>query len=253
MARLDAEQRARLWAVLVIGIPVLLLALFIFFALSGRELFARCPPNCRDADLVLANLAGQDFSGHDLSLARHRRQPHRRRPRGNRPLFRQSGRRTPQPRRPRRQQPAWCAAQSRQPARRQPARSLSPRRPLDRRRPGERRPARGRSRRRDLGRRANLRGVQLDDATVISDRWRTVWAIVNGTADLGALAGANLSKANLADADLPGADLTGANLSGANLAGADLTDAVLDGAGSTSRPWTAAHNGMPSGRWSTLC
>ncbi|OUL32398.1 hypothetical protein BV375_10070 [Nostoc sp. 106C] len=84
---------------------------------------------------------------------------------------------------------------------------------------------------------ANLRGADLngvslhdaviDEATIISDKWRLLWKIVNQSSKARNLSGANLSGANLSGADLSGANLSGANLSGANLSGAYLIDAYL--------------------------
>jgi len=101
----------------------------------------------------------------------------------------------------------------------------------------------------------DLRGTVIDDATLIEDRWRLVWEVINqggqgrhlGSVDLseadlqevdlsGAylgsanLSGTLLGDANLTEADLTEADLTGADLSGADLSNADLNKANLSGA-----------------------
>ncbi len=88
-------------------------------------------------------------------------------------------------------------------------------------------------------RRARLKGALVSAETQMDPKWRLVWEIVNGQADVknlseadlrvANLSGADLSGANLSWADLRVANLSEANLSGANLSGADLRGANLDG------------------------
>ena len=107
---------------------------------------------------------------------------------------------------------------------------------------------------------ADLRNIKLDEHTLISEKWRLVWYVVNhpqqgrdlqdkdlAWLDLKGvnfsnanlyntflratnLREANLSNANLEKADLEGADLRNANLKGSNLKGVDLRSANLIGA-----------------------
>ncbi len=84
---------------------------------------------------------------------------------------------------------------------------------------------------------ANLSRAVIDKATIISNKWRLVWEIVNQPSKCGNLSGANLSGANLSSADLSSADLSSANLSGANLSGADLRGTVIDEATIISNKW----------------
>jgi uncharacterized protein YjbI with pentapeptide repeats/transcriptional regulator with XRE-family HTH domain len=91
-------------------------------------------------------------------------------------------------------------------------------------------------------RRANLKhailiGVIIDETTIISNKWRLVWEIVNQASedrDLSYtdlidtnLSGVNLSGVSLSGADLGDANLSLANLSLANLSLANLGDANL--------------------------
>jgi uncharacterized protein YjbI with pentapeptide repeats len=97
---------------------------------------------------------------------------------------------------------------------------------------------------------AQLQGARFDDQSLLDNRWRLVWEIVNDEQDGRDLSGAsldntwlhqahlaqaNLTQASLRDADLERANLRGADLSGADLRGAhirhaDLTAVRLDGA-----------------------
>ncbi|MBD2168922.1 pentapeptide repeat-containing protein [Calothrix membranacea FACHB-236] len=90
--------------------------------------------------------------------------------------------------------------------------------------------------------RVSLHDAVIDEATIISDKWRLVWKIVNQASkgrDLrdADLSGANLSNADLIDADLRGADLSGADLSGADLSGVYLHDTVIDEKTRISKKW----------------
>ncbi|WP_247218227.1 pentapeptide repeat-containing protein [Synechococcus sp. C9] len=76
----------------------------------------------------------------------------------------------------------------------------------------------------------DLRGSVISCDTQIDPKWRLVWEIVNGYANVNNLSGTDLSRASLSGADLSGADLSFANLSFANLRGANLREAKLDGA-----------------------
>ena len=69
---------------------------------------------------------------------------------------------------------------------------------------------------------ANLKEAQITQETVIDEKWRLVWEIINQGA-----ANRNLRRADLSQANLTGANLTGANLSGANLKVAHLLEADL--------------------------
>jgi uncharacterized protein YjbI with pentapeptide repeats len=82
---------------------------------------------------------------------------------------------------------------------------------------------------------ASLRGARVDKTTIIEEKWRLVWEIVNqGVRDR------NLSSADLSGVNLNGANLSGANLNGANLSfikaiatsllGSNLNSATLTGA-----------------------
>ncbi|NEU77639.1 pentapeptide repeat-containing protein [Nostoc sp. UIC 10630] len=80
--------------------------------------------------------------------------------------------------------------------------------------------------------RAILNRAVIDETTIISNKWRLVWEIVNQGSegrDLSSadLSGANLSSANLSSADLSGAYLNGAYLNGAYLSRANLSRANL--------------------------
>ncbi|MGK7916614.1 MAG: pentapeptide repeat-containing protein [Prochloraceae cyanobacterium] len=87
---------------------------------------------------------------------------------------------------------------------------------------------------------ADLRQAQINQETIIDDKWHQVWKIVNQVAIVRNLSGvdlsganlrnANLSQANLSQIDLRKANLTEANLSGANLREANLTETNLSGA-----------------------
>ncbi len=88
--------------------------------------------------------------------------------------------------------------------------------------------------------RADLSGAKIDDKTLITEKWRLVWEIVNqgkvgedlSKADLSYadLSKANLNEANLGEANLIGANLTGASLAYADLSKANLNEANLSGA-----------------------
>jgi len=98
---------------------------------------------------------------------------------------------------------------------------------------------------------ANLSFTQIDRTTVIDEKWRLIWEIVNqpekgrhlSGADLSGadLSGANLIDANLVDANLRGTDLSSADLSGANLIDANLIDANLTDADLTDANLTDAN------------
>ncbi|PHJ69278.1 hypothetical protein VF14_03040 [Nostoc linckia z18] len=70
--------------------------------------------------------------------------------------------------------------------------------------------------------RVSLHDAIIDETTIINNKWRLVWEIVNQASE-----GRDLSDADLSDANLSGANLSGANLSGANLSNADLSDTDL--------------------------
>ena len=75
---------------------------------------------------------------------------------------------------------------------------------------------------------ASLHQSKIDNATNIDDKWRSVWQILNQSAEK-----RNLSEpgqANLWKADLRGANLRGANLAFGSLGEADLRGADLTGA-----------------------
>ena len=85
----------------------------------------------------------------------------------------------------------------------------------------------------------NLIGVKLDENTIIDEKWKFVWEIVNHPQSQRDLKKTDLSYANLAGVDLRNAnlretDLSYANLAGADLSGADLRDADLYGVNLTS-------------------
>jgi len=88
---------------------------------------------------------------------------------------------------------------------------------------------------------ADLRGARLEGAglhqstidrtTQMEDKWRTVWQILNQSAenrDLTMRGGVYLSQADLRGANLRGANLTSGSLSETDLRGADLTGANLN-------------------------
>ena len=77
---------------------------------------------------------------------------------------------------------------------------------------------------------ANLSFTQIDRTTVIDEKWRLIWEIVNQPEKGRHLSGADLSGADLSGADLSGANLIDANLVDANLRGTDLSSADLSGA-----------------------
>jgi uncharacterized protein YjbI with pentapeptide repeats len=89
-------------------------------------------------------------------------------------------------------------------------------------------------------RNANLAGAIINAGTVLEDKWRLVWELVNrggegrrlSRADLSNanLKGANLRRANLFSTNFMGANLEGANLEGANLGEANLNGASIEGA-----------------------
>ena len=70
--------------------------------------------------------------------------------------------------------------------------------------------------------RADLSGAKIDDKTLITEKWRLVWEIVNQ-----GKVGEDLSKADLSYADLSKANLNEANLSEAKLNSANLSRAFL--------------------------
>ncbi|MDJ0596546.1 MAG: pentapeptide repeat-containing protein [Pleurocapsa sp. MO_226.B13] len=72
---------------------------------------------------------------------------------------------------------------------------------------------------------ANLKEAQITQETVIDEKWRLVWEIINQGA-----ANRNLRRADLSRAYLSRADFSQANLTGANLTEADLFSANLEGA-----------------------
>ena len=78
--------------------------------------------------------------------------------------------------------------------------------------------------------RANLRSALINQTTVIAEKWRLVWELVNSGSKGHNPNGADLSDADLSDAELSGADLSGADLSGADLSRADLSGADLSDA-----------------------
>ena len=102
---------------------------------------------------------------------------------------------------------------------------------------------------------ANLRGASLhqtniDQATRLDDKWRTVWQILNQSADQRNLAaggsldlegtdlrGANLRGANLAFGSLSQADISGADLTGANLSNVSFYQTTLDEATQLDDKW----------------
>jgi uncharacterized protein YjbI with pentapeptide repeats len=69
----------------------------------------------------------------------------------------------------------------------------------------------------------------MDEKTVIADKWRLVWEIVNIDRSNRRLTGVDLSYANLKKSFLVGANLIDADLTGAILTEANLTDADLSG------------------------
>ena len=77
---------------------------------------------------------------------------------------------------------------------------------------------------------ANLHSALINQTTVIAEKWRLVWELVNSGSKGHNPNGADLSDADLSDAELSGADLSDAELSGAELSGADLSGADLSGA-----------------------
>ena len=84
---------------------------------------------------------------------------------------------------------------------------------------------------------ADLKNTQIDEKTVIADKWRLVWQILNVRDANRQLTQVDLSEADLRWSNLVGADLrlsnlsktnlVAANLSHANLIGTDLTEANL--------------------------
>jgi uncharacterized protein YjbI with pentapeptide repeats len=76
---------------------------------------------------------------------------------------------------------------------------------------------------------ANFKNAQIDQKTIIADKWRLVWEIVNVERNNRRLSGANLSEADLRWSNLVGADLRWSNLSKTNLVAADLSRANLTG------------------------
>jgi uncharacterized protein YjbI with pentapeptide repeats len=74
-----------------------------------------------------------------------------------------------------------------------------------------------------------LRGTKIEKSTIISQKWRLVWEVINQGG-----VGQNLCRVDLRGMDLSGinfsaADLTGANLAGANLDKANFTRTKLIG------------------------
>lgn len=88
----------------------------------------------------------------------------------------------------------------------------------------------------------NLKGIQINQKTILGEKWRLIWIIVNqeiatlnfrddfSRVDLSKsiLREVNLAKVNLNGANLSEADLSRANLNGANLSRADLSRANLN-------------------------
>jgi len=91
---------------------------------------------------------------------------------------------------------------------------------------------------------ASLHGSNIDRTTRIDEKWRTVWQILNQSAESRKLTveeerrgldlsqadlrGVNLRGANLAFTSLREADLSGADLTGANLANVNLFNSTVD-------------------------
>ncbi len=84
--------------------------------------------------------------------------------------------------------------------------------------------------------RANLRQAKIDDTTLIDDKWRLVWEIVNQGKEGQDLSGADLSGADLSGANLEGTDLEGTDLNFTYLYRANLSKAKLQGA-NLSKAW----------------
>jgi uncharacterized protein YjbI with pentapeptide repeats len=76
---------------------------------------------------------------------------------------------------------------------------------------------------------AKLRYAQISHETLIEEKWRLVWEIINHGAARKDLSGANLSEVDLSGVNLSEVDLSGANLSKANLSDANLSGANLSG------------------------
>jgi uncharacterized protein YjbI with pentapeptide repeats len=76
---------------------------------------------------------------------------------------------------------------------------------------------------------ANMRGAIIDDRTMFDPKWRQVWSLQNGHADVYDFRGWDFSYADLAELNIRENEVTGANLdlSGANLSYADLLGAYL--------------------------
>jgi uncharacterized protein YjbI with pentapeptide repeats len=76
---------------------------------------------------------------------------------------------------------------------------------------------------------ANFKEAVISEDTVIEEKWRKVWEIVNQKVVSLDFKGADLSGANLSDTNLSGFDLSDADLSNANLRDANLSNAKLWG------------------------
>ncbi|MDZ8106702.1 MAG: pentapeptide repeat-containing protein [Nostoc sp. DedQUE12a] len=87
---------------------------------------------------------------------------------------------------------------------------------------------------------ANLKQAQIRELTVIEEKWKLVWEIVNQGAINRDLSRADLSRANLSGANLSGANLNEANLSEANLSGANLSRIQALGTDFTTATFTGA-------------
>ena len=74
----------------------------------------------------------------------------------------------------------------------------------------------------------NFREALINQTTLISEKWRLVWELVNSGGKGRNLSRADLSEANLSLADLSEANLSLADLSGADLSGADLSHTDLN-------------------------
>jgi hypothetical protein len=66
---LDESQRATLWLVLAIAIPLLLVTIYFAYFLYWRDALASCPPACQKTDLRLANLPSMGLRQADLREA----------------------------------------------------------------------------------------------------------------------------------------------------------------------------------------
>ena len=94
---------------------------------------------------------------------------------------------------------------------------------------------------------ARLEGTLIDRKTILDDKWRLVWELVNGLGGGRDLRGVDLRDADLARAALHGADLSGADLSHALLPEANLTCANLSGCNLHKALLWGAFLGDPAG------